>query len=326
MTLCIATAAQFKEQAAYCLCSDTRALSGTRSWGLTISSENANKSRYFPDSEKFAALVAGYPTDGDELLTLCYGAVKKFSDWPDGHDDFDLHINELLEDLRAASRLRLKQIQNHFVSMNSPFMGYDDFLARAKNALPELQYRELWHDIASLDLRCEVIIAGIHSEEVVLVKIDNKGNPHWEDQYSVVGTGSAEALAFLAQNPYDEKEIRLEDSLMRIVEAMDFVSTANNTVGHRMRFEVHLEDGSEWDLKDDFFETIRSKVRLKSPVDLGDCGDFLESTEEDVSSKGGEENIQSADAGNEQPSGSSAGGPEGGDSAPTGGVSRDGTE
>jgi hypothetical protein len=328
MTLCIGTASRFRDEASYAFLSDTRSLSGAPGWG-TISSENADKSRFFPECVRFSAVVAGHSTDGDELLTLCDPPVKKFYETPEDHPDFDLHINDLLEGLRAASRTRMKQIQDHFIAMHSPFNGYDDFLARARASLPEIQYRELWHDIASLDLRCEVIIGGIHSGEAILIKIDHKGNPHWEDQYSVIGTGSAEALAFLAQNEYDENEIRLEDSLMRMIEASRFVFTANNTVGGTSRFAIYLENGTEWDLTQAAFDLMKSKIRLSTPVELGDLGDFLEDVDEDkkgIPSNGEQKATEPADAGNEQPSGPSAGSAEGGDSAPTGGVLGDGTE
>lgn len=281
MTLCIAAACMHKEKAAFVLCSDTRSLSSSREWGLSISSENADKSRYFGEGENFAALVAGHPTDGDELLTECEPAIKRFSERTQHSDDFDIYLNDLFEDIRKAARVRIKQIQDHYIATNSPFKGHDDFLARGKISLPDTQYRELWHDIGRLTLNAEVIIGGIHSGDAILVKIDSKGNPHWEDQYSVVGTGSAEALSFLAQNSYDETEIKLEDCLMRMVESLDFASTANNTVGHMSRFEIHIEGEPEpLDFKDDFFKLLKSKIRLSVPVPLGDCGDFLKRDED----------------------------------------------
>jgi hypothetical protein len=297
MTLCIAAACQHKEKSAFVLCSDTRSLSSSREWGLSISSENADKSRYFGANGRFAALIAGHPTDGDEFLTECEPAIKRFSERPQDSDDFDIYLNELFEDLRKAARIRMKQIQDHYIATHSPFKGHDDFLARGKTSLPDTQYRELWHDISGLTLNAEVIIGGIHGGYAVLIKIDSKGNPHWEDQYSVVGTGSAEALSFLAQNSYDETEIRLEDCLMRMVEALDFASTANNTVGHMSRFEIHIEDELEaFDLKDDFFKLLKSKIRLSEPVLMGDCGEFLENPGEDAAStaepeKPGEESL-----------------------------------
>jgi hypothetical protein len=277
MTLCIAAACQHKEKSAFVLCSDTRSLSSSRDWGLSISSENADKARYFEHAKRFAALIAGHPTAGDEFLTMCAPAIKQFSERPDDPDDLDIHLNELFEGIRVAARTRIKQIQDHHIATNSPFKGYEDFLARGKASLPETQYRELWHDIGHLTLNAEVIIGGIHSGEPVLVKVDNKGNPHWEDQYSIVGTGTAEALAFLAQNEYDETEISLEDCLLRMVEALDFAATANNTVGHMTRFEVHIEDEpEEFDITDKFFETLKSKIRLSIVVPMGSHVDFLE--------------------------------------------------
>jgi 20S proteasome alpha/beta subunit len=329
MTLCIGAACQHKHKASFVLCSDTRSLSGTREWGLTICSENADKNRVFGEDENFAAVVAGHPTDGDELITHCEAAIKRFSDRPQDSDDFDLYLNELFEDIRAASRIRMKQIQDHYIATYSPFKGHDDFLARGKASLPDVQYRELWHDVSHLTLNAEIIIGGIHSGQAILIKIDNKGNPHWEDQYSVIGTGSAEALAFLAQNDYDETEIHLEDCLMRLIEALDFVSTANNTVGHMSRFEVHLEDGPTCDITDEFFKTLKSKIRLSSPVELRGCGEFLDIPNKDeIPSEHENEKSapESANAGDEQPSGSSVGSSESGDSASSGGISGDSSQ
>lgn len=326
MTLCIGAACRHEDQAAFVLCSDTRSLSGTREWGLVICSENADKSRTFGEDGKFAALIAGHPTEGDELLTQCEAAIKQFSQRPED-DDFDIYIVELFEGIRKGSRLRMKQIQDHFIAVNSVFKGIDDFLARGKTSLPDTQYREIWHDVNSLTLNAESIVGGIHSGDAVLIKIDSKGNPHWEDQYTVIGTGAAEALAFLSQNSYDETELKLEDCLMRLIEALDFVSTANNTVGHMSRFEIHLEDGRVADMKDDFFQVLKSKIRLSSPVDMGERRDFLDfDVDEDVSLKREKESAKPANEGDEQPSRPRAGSSKGGDSAPSSGVSGDGTE
>jgi hypothetical protein len=212
--------------------------------------------------------------------------------------------------------------------MNSPFGDRGDFLARGKAALPDLQYRDLWMDVQRLHLNCEVIIGGFHGDEVVMVKLDTKGSTHWMDQYAVIGTGSAEALAFLAQNEYDELKIGLQDCLLRLVEALGFASTANNTVGGYKRTAVFLRDGSEWDVKDSFFELIKTKMRLASVPELGDCGDFLEGVdgEDDVSSSSEQNKTESADGSNEQPSGQGVGNPESRDAASPSGVSGDGSQ
>jgi len=325
MTLCISAACNHYDDPALVLVSDTRSLSSSREWGLSISSENAEKMR---EIGKFQALVAGDPTEADSLLAQCAEAIEKFSCKESGPDS-DLHYDDLFRGLRLGAGRRMKQIQDHFIAMNSPFGGIDDFLARGKASLPELQYRDLWMDIQRLHLNSEVIVAGFHGDDVVMVKIDTKGSTHWMDQYAVIGTGSAEALAFLAQNHFDETKIKLEDCLLRLVEALEFAGIANNTVGSFKRTGVFFRDGSEWDVKDSFFEEVlKPRIRLASVVDLGDCGDFLERVDDDeeVSSSSEEKRTEPADAGNEQPSGQSSVSAEGGASAPPGSVPRDSAE
>jgi hypothetical protein len=70
--------------------------------------------------------------------------------------------------------------------------------------------------------------------------------------------------------------------LLRLVEALEFASIANNTVGGYRRTAVFLPDGSEWYVKDSFFENVlKPKIRLGEIPALGDRGDFLERVDED---------------------------------------------
>jgi hypothetical protein len=278
MTLCISAACKLKSDPALVMVSDTRSLSSSREWGLSISSENAEKMR---EIGMFQALIAGDPTEADSLLAQCNEPIEMFSAKESGPDS-DLYYDAFFKGLREGAGRRMKQIQDHFIAMNSPFKGIDDFLLRGKASLPDLQYRELWADIQRLHLNSEVIVGGFHGDEIAMVKIDTKGQTHWMDQYGVIGTGSAEALSFLAQNQYDETKIQVEDCLLRLVEALEFASIANNTVGGYKRTAVFLPDGSEWNVKDSFFENVlKPKIRLGSIPALGDCGDFLERVGED---------------------------------------------
>jgi hypothetical protein len=103
----------------------------------------------------------------------------------------------------------MKRIQDHFIAMNSPFKGFDDFLSRGKTSLPDLHYREPWSDIQRLHLNSEVIVGGFHANEIAMVKIDTKGQTHWMDQYAVIGTGSAEVLSFLLITNTTKRKFKL---------------------------------------------------------------------------------------------------------------------
>ena len=170
--------------------------------------------------------------------------------------------------------------------MTTPFKDIDEFLAKASDTLPKDQYREVWHDLRTMNLGAEIILGGFHCDEAIIVKIGLDGEPKWIDQIAVIGTGSAEALAFFAQNSYDETEIQSQDCLMRVFEALTFVSKANKTVSRVSRFEVKVLGQKSADITDEFFALMKKKVRLRNPVTLGDVGEFLkyEEDEEEVAS------------------------------------------
>lgn len=272
MTLCIAASCQYKGHPAFVLCSDTRSLSGSREWGLTISSENASKARFL---DAFDALVAGNPSEADVLLANCVPAVRKFSKLIAG-DDSDLYTRDFQIELREAAQITLKKLQDHYIATHSPFKNGDDFLLRGKASLPDPQYRDLWFEVKGLTLDCEVIIAGFHGDEAIIMKIDGKGKTEWKDEYCVIGSGSADALSFLAQNDYDDTQIELEDCLLRLVEALDFAATSNNTVGHYSRFEIHVHEEPEaFDVTDTYFKFLKSKIRLGKVRPMPKRNDFL---------------------------------------------------
>jgi hypothetical protein len=277
MTLCIAAACQHQGNPAVAFCSDTKSVSGQGWWGQTISSENADKSRYV---ENFSAYVANDPTKADELLAFFLGPVRRFSAQAPGPDS-DLYITEFFEGLRAAARLRMGQIKDHHVTMRTPFADMDDFLARAKDSLPSLQYGEVWNEVRALDLGCEVLLGGFH-EEAIIVKVGANGEVHWIDQYDAIGSGSSDALAFLAQNDYDETEIESHDALMRLGEALEFSSRMNSTVSYTRRYELLVMDKGSHDVTEKFHDLIRSRYRLARPVKLDPkkLGEFLESDED----------------------------------------------
>ena len=73
MTLCITAACYHKDNPAIVFLTDTRSQSSARGWEHAISLDDADKSRYVGD---FSASIAGDPTLGDELLTMCEDASE----------------------------------------------------------------------------------------------------------------------------------------------------------------------------------------------------------------------------------------------------------
>lgn len=98
VTLCIAAACKHEGIPAIALCTDCRTEKGLASYSEgRIGSNDADKIRRIGTS--FAALLAGGPTNADQLLAKCDAAVLKFEK-ATANKDSDIIITEFLEDLK----------------------------------------------------------------------------------------------------------------------------------------------------------------------------------------------------------------------------------
>jgi hypothetical protein len=144
--------------------------------------------------------------------------------------------------------------------MHTVFSGREEFLRIGKSSLPEAEFADISDAIRRINLGAEVIVAGFHGNEAVIVRIDAFGETHWEDTYSVIGTGSDIALAFLCQNDYDE-DMTVPECLFRVYEAKA-AAEKNRTVGDLTSFEVIVQGKGRFDISDSFFRQLKSKRRM----------------------------------------------------------------
>lgn len=281
MTLCIAAACKHQDVPAIVLCADCRAEKGVAAYSEgRIGSNDAEKIREIGQS--FAALLSGVPTKADELLAKCDQAIFTFERTV-ATEDSDIVITHFFEQLRKAGRLRRQELIDHYVAMHTIFSGREEFLKVGKSSLPESEYSEMLRDIERINLGAEVIVAGFHGSDAIIVRMDALGETHWEDNYSVIGTGSDIALAFLCQNDYSD-DMPLPECLFRVYEAKA-ASQKNRTVGELTSFQVLIQHKGRFDISDNFFEQLKSKRRMLTIPSIETEEGWLESLSEEDSAE-----------------------------------------
>jgi len=289
MTLCIAGECRHKGMPALVLIADSRAERGLANPAfsdLRIGSEDTNKIRDV--GKNFRALLSGPPTLADELIAKCDAATVKLEETVP-NEDSDIVITEFFENLRQAARLRKRELVEHYIGMNTVLGSRDEFLQKSRDVFSEAHYNRLQDEIKAIGLGGDIILAGFHGETPIIVRLDSAGEVHWEDHYSVVGAGSDIAFAILALNPYDEEKIEVPECVFRLFEAKS-AAHANKTVGVATVFEVlvrNQETQEAFDISDEFFELIKTKLRFLSVPLINPPDDFLvlESDSKTVASK-----------------------------------------
>jgi hypothetical protein len=284
MTLCIAGACKHKGSPAIVMLTDSRVERGLASpifSELRIGAEDAQKMRDVGDD--FRALLSGPPTMGDELLAKCDAAIVRFEKAVPNADS-DIVITAFFEELKLAARERKREIIDRYIGMNTVLSSRQEFIDKARTVFSEAHYNRLQDELRSLSLGGDVIIAGFHGDDQIIVRLDAFGNVHWEDHYSVIGAGSDIAFAILALNEYDEDSIEVPECVFRLFEAKAAAHT-NRTVGETTAFEVFIKGQGSFDISDEFFELKKSKRRFISIPEIIPPDNFLVRNEEDDKSR-----------------------------------------
>jgi hypothetical protein len=274
MTLCIAGECRHNGDPALVLVADTRVERGLASpifSELRIGSEDAQKVRDV--GINFRALLSGPPTLGDELLAKCDAAIVELEKATPNQDS-DLIITAFFEKLRQASRERKKELVEHYIGMNTVLSSREEFLTKSKDVFSESYYNKIQDELRSIGLGGDIILAGFHGDQPLIVRIDSGGGVHWEDHYSVIGAGADIAFALLALNPYDEDVIEVPECVFRLYEAK-VAAHANKTVGDTTVFEVLVRGKGSFDISDEFFDLLKSKLRFQSVPEIVPTVNFL---------------------------------------------------
>ncbi len=246
MTLCIAAETIFQGEPIIAMCSDRRRQTGLpHDSSSLIGSDDSYK---LLDWFGVTAMLSGVPTMARELAAMCRKPAQSF--WGKSNDasNFDLAVNELLEQLRSVSRLRKRQILTHFVEMKLG-VTLEEF-----HKLPQENYLDMWSEIRGLTLGSDILLCTVACEPTI-VRLDRGGNVHWESNYSAIGDGAEVARALLCLQPwyggqthghrgtYVKTQVPLAECLYRLYEAKRAAHLANpSSISSVTSFEILTRD------------------------------------------------------------------------------------
>jgi hypothetical protein len=240
VTLCIAADCDFEGAPAIVLCCDWRAQTGAEG-GVLIGTDDVYKIRQRGPA---TILIAGHPTQGDELVNACKQAIDDFSRAPIDLDH-DLATNRFFEALRSSAEKRKSEIIDHHVAMRLG-RSYAELLK-----LPTDNFIELWSEINGLNLGADLII-GIVTNEPTIITLDRWGSVQWHTNYAAIGEGADVARAMLCLQTWQGDQsgkgpltsVPLPRCLYRVYEAKKASHIANpSSVGEATQFEVLLAQG-----------------------------------------------------------------------------------
>ena len=253
MTLCIAASFYnpVEELPGIVLCCDER---GTR--GL-VSADDSDKVRWSPD-ERMAVLLAGSRTAADQLYLAIMEAIQGQADLSD-----EVKITKLIQLVKRAAQKRKRELMEEHVSLTLG-MSLEEFTSKSRSVLLETHYLEVWHDLKTITLGAELILAALAGQEAILLRVTPSGDVLWENHFSTIGTGGPIAEAFLVQKDYDDS-MGVEECVYRVYEAK-VAAEKNRDVGPTTYLEVMDadSDGLNVDrlvLSDKAFAAIDRAVR-----------------------------------------------------------------
>lgn len=319
MTLCIAAECNEDKEYAIVLCRDWQAQKGA------ITSDDAYKQRDVDEGDfRCRVLISGIPTRADHLLLKCEPSIREYMR-KTSVSDTDVDTDKLLQDLRQVTKLVRREYVNNWVA-TALNMEFDDFRKHGKDELLESHYHEVWHTIKHFDLGAELIITLFDAEGIpVIMRTDGLGEVHWENDYSVIGTGGEIARAFLCQIDYDPRNMSVGNCIYEVLRAK-FAAEHSRDVGQDTTIVITARGRKDRGLSDkghDYYEGLL--VPYKAPP-LEFDPSFLDTDEEERVSSKNEQRSSSelTDASSQQSGGPSASGAEVGDIASASAVSRDG--
>ncbi len=241
MTLCIAAECEYRGNRAIAMCADWRAQVGdvTQPDSMT-GTDDIFKLRMLGKS---TAMLAGHPGKASELVSACKPVIKTFTDTQVEPGDYDLAVDQLMQGLRqVAVKKKAELIRNYVESTTG--ITHSEFIR-----LPTDQYSDVWHAVRQLNLGADILISHV-SHESAIVRLDRWGEVHWENNYSLIGSGSEVARAMLClqtwepskdhkTGPHFRIQIPLEECLYRLSEAHLAAHKANpSSVGALSVFQV----------------------------------------------------------------------------------------
>lgn len=321
MTLCIAAECDDNGDDAIVLCRDWQAQKGS------VTSDDADKQRDIDETGAGCrVLVAGSPTRADHLLLMCEPAIREFMR-KTNLADAELDTDKLLQNLKVATKLVRRDLVNNWVA-TTVNMEFEDFCRIGRTQFHESHYHDIWETIRRYDIGAELLITLYDANaEAVIIRTDGLGDVFWESDYSIIGSGGEIARAFLCQVDYDPAKLSVGDCIYEVLRAK-FAAENSREVGRGTSVVVTSKGKKDLIISEKGFDYYENLLLPYKTPKLEFDPSFLEDPDarDEVPSKNEQQATEPANAGNELPSGSGSVGPESGDSAPSSGISGDGSQ
>ncbi len=239
--------------------------------------------------------------------------------------DTDIDSDKLVQDLRVATKLTRREYVNNWVATTLN-MEFEDFLKYGRTQFHESHYHDIWETIKRYDIGAELLITLFDAEGLpVIIRTDGLGEVHYESDYSIIGSGGEIARAFLCQVDYDPTKLSVGQCIYEVLRAK-FAAEHSREVGSDTTVVVTSKGKKDRWLSDKGHEFYDELLYPYQTPKVEMSAEVLEIDDDAVSSKGEQEAAKPADAGVEQPSRSSAIGPEGGDATPPSGIPGGGSQ
>jgi 20S proteasome alpha/beta subunit len=165
-------------------------------------------------SDAWAAMYAGTISRADELGNLYIDHLK----------GKELDKQSALEELRKPPQVLKRRLVEEFIQ-NTLAMSYEDFLSRGPS-LPSSLYETIASEISRIEIGCQLLLIPIPASTVRLFfTVDVNGCVYPEHNFAAIGSGSANALAWLHYRNHSEFE-SIDRTLLHVWESKRFSENA----------------------------------------------------------------------------------------------------
>jgi 20S proteasome alpha/beta subunit len=227
MTVCIAAICKDGDNDKIVLCSDTKKSSALGS------AETGKKD--LPIAHRWRLLTAG---NEPEIIALHRLYKQRF-------DDINNLTAEKLDDsIGLPLRQRKKDLSDEYI-FSRYNMSYADFIAVGKDKFPDDEFRNAVRNVAALNLRASLIVAGFVDQSPEVYYTDMHGIGRATNDFAVIGEGEYIAQSVLLRREQNS-DFSLHETLYNVYEAKRY-SESIGSVGKYTTLAI-LSSGAKREL------------------------------------------------------------------------------
>jgi hypothetical protein len=201
VTVCVAGICLDRGQQRLIFCSDRRIEDGQSGGDVCIKLDHAG--------DGWLAMIAGNVARARDLAGVCRKALMDKTDAMDSVD-----MVKLLTD---CAHLQKRVLVDNYVRSQLA-VGYDYFLEHGRNQFSQADFDQIITTIRSIDLGCEMILAGFIGKAGFLFTIMPDCSVHRQESFAVIGSGGSVAQAALFQRKY-QRTLDIQEAIYYAYEA-----------------------------------------------------------------------------------------------------------